>query len=398
MDDSMDFKPDPEDDVFRMAVRAFVTANLPADIAERMKRTGHPQREDVSRWMSILHENGWSAVGWPSAYSGVEWTGMRRMIFEEECLAAFAPPQHFGNIHNVGPVLYTFGADWQKSRFIEPLLKGDEIWCQGFSEPNAGSDLASLTTRAVKDGDSYVISGQKTWTSDAHEADWMFALVRTDASVRPQAGLSFILLDMKSPGITVHPIDLIDGSHVVSNVFFDEVRVPADNLVGAEGSGWDIAKFLLANERAFSAEVPATKRDLARLLGLALRSTASGERLWDDPNFRAKIVKLRVKLDALEYSMVRALTAADHEASPLASLLKIPGSELRQAVSELLVEAAGSAGLLQYPDPYVSMADLPGPPEAQGISEMFAYRRATTIYGGSNEIQRDIIAKTLLRL
>jgi acyl-CoA dehydrogenase len=302
-------------------------------------------------------------------------------------------------MHSVGPVIYSFGNDAQKRRYLEPLLSGHEIWCQGFSEPNAGSDLASLTTRAVRDGDDYVVNGQKLWTSDAHEADFMFALVRTNPDVAKQLGISFLLIDMQSRGVTVRPITLLDGSHAVSEVLLDTVRVPASNLVGEEGQGWTIAKFLLANERAFSAEVPYTKRDMKRLIALAKSQSCTGDMLWNDPLFRAKIVCLQADLDALEYTVLRAIVSGDHERSALASLVKIPGSEMRQRVSELMAEALSTYGVAQYPSVYAEgQGALPGPAEAQGVSETFAFRRATTIYGGANEVQRDIIAKANLRL
>jgi alkylation response protein AidB-like acyl-CoA dehydrogenase len=394
----MDFEPSPEDDAFIQEVRDFVAAALPADLAERVRRTAHPSRHDVTAWMGLVHAKGWSAVGWPAEYGGLGWSGMQRIIFEEECMNADAPPQHFANIHSVGPVIYTFGDDRQRARFLTPLLSGAEIWCQGFSEPNAGSDLTSLTTKAELDGDHYIVNGQKIWTSDAQEADWMFALVRTDSGAPAHKGLSFLLIDMSSPGLTVRPIRMIDGSVVVNEVFFDDVRVPAWQRVGDPGQGWPIARFLLSNERAFSAEVPLTKRDLRRILALAKSRRAGETTLWDDPLFRAKVVRFQADLEALEFLMLRALAEGGHSASSLSSLLKIPGSELRQRASELMVEAMSSYGVTFYPSVYASedAAALPGPIEGQGIPEMFAYRRATTIYGGSNEIQRNIIARMML--
>lgn len=396
----MNFEPDPGEAAFREEVRRFIAEHLPPEMADRVRRSGHPTREDVTAWMTILYRKGWAAVGWPVEYGGPEgWDAIRRIIFEEECLNADAPPQHFANIHSVGPVIYSFGSEAQKRRFLQPLLKGDEIWCQGFSEPNAGSDLAALSTRAVRDGDDYVVNGQKLWTSDAHDADYMFALVRTDPNVAKQKGISFLLIDMKSPGISVRPITLIDGSRAVSEVLFDNVRVPVANLVGNEGQGWTIAKFLLANERAFSAEVPCTKRDLKRLIAVAKSQPSGSAPLWEDPLFRAKVVSLQAELDALEYSVVRAILSGDHEGSELASLVKIPGSEMRQTVAELLAEALSTYGLAQYPVHAVAdAASLPGPVEAQGVSATYAYRRATTIYGGANEVQREIISKANLQL
>lgn len=394
----MDFLADPGEAAFRNEVRRFVAETLPKEIAARVRRTCHPARADVTAWMKLLHRKGWAAVGWPREYGGPGWSGMLRIIFEEECLLADAPPQHFANIHSVGPVIYTYGTDAQKQRYLEPLLEGHEIWCQGFSEPNAGSDLVSLTTKATRQGDEYRVAGQKLWTSDAHEADFMFALVKTDRDVAPQKGISFLLIDMKSSGITVRPITLIDGSHAVSEVMLDNVRVPASNLVGREGDGWSIAKFLLANERAFSAEVPSTKRDLKRLISLAKSEPRGGGVLWESPIFRAKVVSFQAELDALEYTVLRAILSGDHEGSEIASLVKIPGSEMRQRVSELTAEALSFYGMAEYP-PDGEAVQLPSDSvEAPGISATFAYRRATTIYGGANEIQREIIAKASLRL
>jgi alkylation response protein AidB-like acyl-CoA dehydrogenase len=392
------FALDADDELFRQEVRAFVAANLHPDLASRVRRTSHISRQDVSTWMGLLHRHGWSAVGWPVEHGGRGWSGLRRIIFEEECMAADAPPQHFANINSVGPIIYTFGTEAQKQRFLEPLLNGNEIWCQGFSEPNAGSDLSALKTSAVLEGDEYVVNGQKIWTSDAQHADWMFALIRTDSTVAAHKGISFLLIDMKTLGLTVRPIRLIDGSQVVNEVFFDSVRVPRSQLVGQPGDGWSFAKFLLANERSFSAEVPLTKRDFKRVMQLAM-STRSGQgRLWDDPLFRARVIRFQVDLEALEFLMLRALNEGTHHASDLASLLKIPGAELRQRASELLAEACFPHGLVRYPDVYTTASDarMPGPVEAQGVSEMFAYRRATTIYGGSSEIQRNIIARSML--
>jgi alkylation response protein AidB-like acyl-CoA dehydrogenase len=395
----MNFEADPDEAAFREEVRAFIAEHLPQDIAERVRRTAHPAREDVTAWMRILHRKGWSAVGWPEQYGGPGWGAMRRIIFEEECLYADAPPQHFANIHSVGPVIYTFGDDAQRKQHLEPLLSGDVIWSQGFSEPNAGSDLASLTTRATRQGDDFIVNGRKLWTSDAQDSDFMFTLVRTLADAPPHRGISFLLIDMKTPGIDVRPIKLLDGSYAVCEVFLDDVRVPAANLVGEEGQGWAIAKFLLANERAFSAEVPCTKRDMKRLIALAKTQRRGGGVLWDDPLFQAKVACLQADLDALEYTVLRAIMSGDHAASDLASLVKLPGSEMRQRVSELTAEAWSAYGLTQYPAAHgVAGAALPGPIGAQGAAETFAFRRATTVYGGASEVQRDIIAKTILRL
>ncbi len=398
----MEFKFDPADEAFRQEVRAFVEANLKPDIKARMERGFYPTRTEMAWWMGVLADKGWGAPNWPVEYGGSGWSPLRRMIFEEECVEADAPPRKMGNLVNIGPILYTYGSEEQKRLYLNRTLRGDIIWCQGFSEPNAGSDLASLRTRAVRDGDHYIVNGQKLWTSGAHESDMMYALVRTDNSVKAQLGITFLLLDMKTSGITVRPIIAINQSHMVNEVFFDNVRVPVENRVGEEGTGWTIAGSLLASERAFSAEIPHTAHDLKRLKRIATRELRRGKPLIDDPLFRAKIVRLEVSLRALEFSMMRVLSAGPAESQQaVASVLKMRGSDLRQRVAELMVEALGDYAMAYYPDPFMPPSDDPDPPgpdHASGIANAFLFRRAFTIVGGSNEVQRNIIAKSILKL
>lgn len=393
----MDFVLAAEDLAFRRDKRAWIRENLPADIAVRGKRGFHAPRPDVETWTRLLNTQGWAAPAWPKAHGGADWTPLQRYLFQLELRAAGAPVQDQSAMELVGPVLYTYGSETQKQEYLPRILNADTFWCQGFSEPNSGSDLASLRTRATLDGDEYIVSGQKTWTSDAQRADMMFALVRTDTEARPQAGISFLLIDMRSPGVRVRPIYSIDEGHSVNEVFLDEVRVPAQNIVGEPNKGWSYAKFLLTNERAMSAETAHTRADLMSLKRFA------GERL-SDPLFAAKLAKLEIDLMALEYAVLRVLHAAGGSQDAVASVLKLRGAELRQRVAELGVDALGVMGLAVNPDPTGHDAtDHPAPrppvPDyADGWLARAMFRRATTIYGGSNEIQRTIIAKAVLSL
>ncbi len=398
----MDFTLDPADQAFQEEVRAFIRANLPEDIARRGRQGYHPRRDDVQLWTRILNRKGWAAPAWPAEYGGTGWSPLRRYLFQVEFHAAGCPVLDQSAFELVGPVLYTFGSEAQKARYLPAIRNADEFWCQGFSEPNAGSDLASLKTRAVREGGFYVVNGQKTWTSEAHKADMMFALVRTNPDGRPQAGIAFLLIDMKSPGLTVRPIYTINEGHSVNEIFLDDVRVPAENLVGEENKGWSYAKFLLTNERAMSAETAHTRHDLELLKEIAGR----GMSLDQDPLFAAKMARFEIDLMALEYAVLRVLhmDPADPAMNAVASVLKIRGAELRQRVADLSVEALGNDGLAVYPDieGQDNMDRLapvpPAPGHAAGILSKAMFRRATTIYGGSNEIQRNIIAKSVLGL
>ncbi|AMK19861.1 MULTISPECIES: acyl-CoA dehydrogenase family protein [Sphingobium] len=393
-----------EEKAFRAEVRAFVETHLPPDLARQGLHDYHPRRQDQSRWVKILAEKGWSVPHWPAAYGGPGWTGVQRFIFEEEMRRAHAPTADRIGTELVAPVLYTFASEEQRQKYLPAIRKGDTFWAQGFSEPGSGSDLSSLRTRAVRDGDHYVVSGQKTWTTEGQHADMIFMLVRTNAEVKPQAGISALLIDLKSAGITRRPIWTIDEGLTVNEFFFDDVRVPAENLVGEEGAGWSYAKFLLNNERTNSAEVPHTKRDIAQLREIAKIELKNGRPLIEDANFRARLARIEIDTMALETAVLRALTAASHDGGSVASLVKVRGSELRQRVADLADEALGDRGLAicLNPEGEHRMFDdgltSPVADHGIGIAAKAMFRRATTIYGGANEIQRTLIAKTVLEL
>jgi alkylation response protein AidB-like acyl-CoA dehydrogenase len=396
----------PADAAFQAEMRALIADILPQDIARRGRQGFHATHDDIQRWMRILNERGLSAVHWPVQYGGADWTPMQRHLFQIELRAAGAPVPDQAALELVGPVLYTFGDDAQKARYLPAILNGDTAWCQGFSEPNSGSDLASLKTTAVREGDHYIVNGQKTWTSEAHKADMMFALVRTDSEARPQAGISFLLIDMRSPGVSVRPIYTINEGLSVNEVFLDNVRVPAENLVGEENKGWGYAKFLLTNERTMSAETPHTAADLAMVKAIAAVEQRGGRPLIEDPLFVARLARFEIDLMALEAAVMRVLhmEEGDPALNTTASVLKLRGSELRQRIADLAVEALGDQGLAVFPDVEGQdnmdvLAPVPPAPDyAAGWLSRAMFRRATTIYGGANEIQRTIIAKTVLGL
>lgn len=396
----MDLEFTPEERAFREEVRGFIRDNLPPALADKNRRNYHLAKEDYVAWHRILHKRGWGAPNWPKEYGGTGWSAVQRYIFDEECAAADAPPLVPFGIAMVGPVIYTFGNEAQKRHYLPRILSMEDWWCQGYSEPGSGSDLASLRTRAESDGDHYIVNGHKIWTTQAHFANMMFCLVRTDPAAKPQEGISFLLIDMTSPGITVRPIISIDEGHGVNEVFLDNVRVPKANLIGKEGKGWTYAKFLLGNERTGIAEVATSKQRLKRLKEIARAEQAFGAPLLEEPSFRDKVAAVEIELLALEYTNLRFL-AAENSGKPLGaevSMLKIRGSEIQQTFTELAVEALG-----YYAAPYEHRPDGSnqppvGPDYAEGRMESFLYNRATTIYGGSNEIQRNIIAKMVLGL
>lgn len=396
----MDLEFTPEERAFRDEVRAFIRDNLPPELAEKNRRNVHLEKDDIVTWHRILHKQGWGAPNWPKEYGGPGWSPVQRYIFDEETAAADAPGLAPFGIAMVGPVIYTFGTEEQKKRYLPRILSMEDWWCQGYSEPGAGSDLASLRTRADSDGDHYIVNGHKIWTTQAHFANMMFCLVRTDQNAKPQEGISFLLIDMNTPGITVRPIISIDEGHSVNEVFLDNVRVPKTNLIGKEGKGWTYAKFLLGNERTTIAEVARSKQRLRRLKEIARAEQAFGAPLLQDPAFRDKVAAVEIDLLALEYTNLRVLAAenAGKGVGPEVSMLKIRGSEIQQTITELACEALG-----YYAAPYERRPDGSnqppvGPDYAQGRMESFLYYRATTIYGGSNEIQRNIIAKMVLGL
>jgi acyl-CoA dehydrogenase len=396
----MDFDPDPGLEAFRLEVREFLTG-LPADLTGRPRST-RSTPADVKRWQKKLHARGWDAPYWPKAHGGTGWSLQQMLVFDEEC-AAVGTPSHDGFMHKLlGPVLNEFASPVQKAQHLPAALGGERLWCQGFSEPGSGSDLASLRTRAERDGDHYIVNGQKIWTSYAHESDWIFLLVRTDANVKKQAGISFLLVDMKTPGITVRRIRSIDDFHHLNETFFDNVRVPVGNRVGEEGQGWAITKFLLNNEHASTAELPALKRYLREIHRLADTQRMGGERLRERPEFALRLARLEAELLAVDM-MVQRVAALEMEHHPdalaLGSMLKIRATELQQKLTELHVEALGDYGAVAYPHPELDTeVHLPGQDVARGLANDMFFRRASTIYGGTSEVQRGIIAKLLFQL
>jgi len=397
----MDLAFTEEDRAFRDEVRAFFSEAVPADIREKMDRGLHLAKEDYVRWQKILYEQGWIAPHWPVEHGGCGWDPTKLTIFHTEMGLAGAPrPIPFG-LNMVGPVIYTFGSAEQKAQHLPAILKSDVWWAQGYSEASAGSDLASLKMSAVRDGDDYILNGAKLWTTLAHWADWIFVLARTAKTDKPQEGISFLLVDMRSPGISVEPVITIDGFHHVNQVTFQDVRVPVANRVGEENKGWTCAKFLLANEREAIADVGSKKRTLARIRQLAREVEAGGHPLIEDADFSSRLADLEIQVRGLEYTELRYLDARmrGEERGIEPSVLKVRGTELQQALSELAVEALGYYAL-PYPDGFADPGrNEPevGPEGAPGDVANFLYSRAATIYGGSNEIQRNIMAKLLLR-
>jgi len=400
----MDLNYSDEDLAFRDEVRAFLAANLPPDLQHKVRSHLRLSKDDSVRWHKILAAKGWVAPGWPVEFGGPGWTPTQRHIFEEECARAGTPQIMPFGVNMVAPVIMAFGSAEQKAYYLPRILSCEDWWCQGYSEPGAGSDLASLKTTAVRgldaDGDHYIVNGQKTWTTLAQHADMIFCLVRTDSGVRKQEGISFLLIDMHSPGITVRPIIMLDEDHEVNEVFFDNVRVPAANLVGQENRGWTYAKYLLGHERTGIAAVGRSKRELAFLKGLAARESKNGKPLIDDPLFAAKLAHLEIELMALEMTVLRVLAKADKAPGPEASVLKVRGTDIQQALTELMVEAVGPMALPfdpAYLDGEREHSIAEDDAAAPLASYYFNYRK-TSIYGGSNEIQRNIITQMILGL
>jgi alkylation response protein AidB-like acyl-CoA dehydrogenase len=392
----MDLNYSPEELAFRDEVRAWLQANLPDDLREQVTNYQELEKDEIMRWHKILAQKSWIAPEWPVEWGGQDWTVVQRHIFEEECGFAGCPPLMPFGLKMCAPVLFRFGSEAQKKRFLPRIYNGDDFWCQGYSEPGSGSDLASLKTSAIREGDYYIVNGQKIWTTMAQHADWIFCLVRTDLHTpKKQEGISFLLMDMKTPGITIRPLILMDGRHEVNEVFFDDVKVPAENLVHKEGDGWTVAKYLLGYERMGTGQVGASKRDLARLKTLAAQQLKNGQPPIDDPRFRDKLSRVEVELMALEITNLRFLDQLRSGRAPGAevSLLKIRGTEIQQTLTELMVEAVGP---LAQPFKPIEAADLDQFTAA--LLPRYCNYRKTTIYAGSNEIQRNIIAKMSLGL
>jgi alkylation response protein AidB-like acyl-CoA dehydrogenase len=398
----MDLSFTPKELEFRDEVRAFLASSLPGEIAQKVLSGQHTSRDDTVRWQKILHARGWGSPSWPVAFGGTGWDPVRQYIFEEEGCAAGAPRQLPFGLKMVGPVIMQFGNVAQQRRFLPRILSAEDWWCQGYSEPGSGSDLASLKTSAERKGDHYLVNGQKTWITLAQFADWIFCLVRTDRAAKPQAGISFLLIDMHSPGVTVRPIVMLDGGREVNEVWFEDVRVPVENLVGEENKGWTYAKFLLGHERTNIAGVGASKRELARLKQIAAKERKHGRPLLEDPYFAARVAQVEIDLMALEITNLRVISAeAERRApGPEASLLKIKGTEIQQALTELMMQAVGPYAL-----PYRREAMEPGfrgPPAGPGyaasLAATYLNMRKASIYGGSNEIQKNIITQMILGL
>jgi alkylation response protein AidB-like acyl-CoA dehydrogenase len=375
----MDLNYSPEEVAFRDEVRSWLGANLPAELRDKGASYAHLSRDDLLGWHRILAKKGWVAPAWPKEWGGTGWNVVQRYIFEEELGYCGSPPLIPFGLSMCAPVLLRFGTEEQKKRFLPRIYNGDDFWCQGYSEPGSGSDLASLKTKAVRDNDSYVVNGQKIWTTLAHYADWIFCLVRTDSNVeRRQEGISFLLMDMKTPGITVRPLMLMDGVHEVNEVFFDDVRVPVANRVHDEGKGWTVAKYLLGYERMNTGRIGASKRELTKLKEFS--------REVRDVRFRDRLTRLEIELMALEITNLRFLDRMRRTGQPPGadvSMLKIKGTEIQQGLTELMMQAL---------DP-VAQDDF-----AVAVRKRYLSMRKTTIYAGSNEIQRNIIAKMTLGL
>jgi alkylation response protein AidB-like acyl-CoA dehydrogenase len=394
----MELRYDPELETFRREVRAFIDEVLPADIKERQrtKVNNNATVEDQAEWMRILHRHGRSVPHWPVEYGGCGWTPQQLFVFNEELYAADAPEFDWGGTHMLGPVIYTFGSQALRDRFLSMIREGVTYWAQGFSEPGSGSDLASLRTSAELVGDIYVVNGQKIWTSGAAHADWGFFLVRTDKTVKPQRGISFLIIKMDSPGITVRQIPQINGDAHLCEVFLDNVEVPADQLVGEPGMGWTYAKFLLEHERTTSSFIYWSKRELDRAKEIARSESVGGRRICDDPAFRARFARIEADLIALEWS-VRRVLAHEENAFPeaaAASVLKIRGSELQQEITMLQVDVLGAKSLRYYPPS--STGSTPSeiwPDYVAGRTAIALISRAATIYGGTKQVQKNILAK-----
>ena len=391
----MDLAFTPEEQQFRAEIRAWVNDNLPREVAHKVHNALHLTREDMQGWARILGRKGWLGHAWPREFGGPGWNSVQRHLFEEECALAGAPRVvPFGPVM-VAPVIMAFGSAEQQNRFLPGIASGDVWWSQGYSEPGSGSDLASLKTRALRQGDRYIVNGQKTWTTLGQYGDWIFCLVRTSTEGKPQTGISFLLIDMRSQGVTVRPIVLLDGSVEVNEVFFDNVEVPAENLIGEENKGWTYAKHLLSHERTNIADVNRTKRELERL-----KRIARAEGVYDDTRFRDEVAKLEVDVIALEMLVLRVLAAetSGKQSLDIAGLLKIRGSEIQQRYSELMMLAAGPFAM-----PWIREAmeagwqgDAVGALHCAPLAATYLNMRKTTIYGGSNEVQRNIVSQVVL--
>ena len=396
----MDLNYSAADDAFRQEVRGWLEANLPKDIQDKVLNHRRLNRDDFVRWHKALAAKGWSVPHWPVEWGGTGWSPIQKHIWDEECAQVGAPGVLPFGVSMVAPVIMKYGNEAQKRYFLPRIVDCTDWWCQGYSEPGSGSDLASVKTRAVREGDHYIVNGQKTWTTLGQHADMIFCLVRTDPDAKKQEGISFLLIDMKTPGITVRPIIMLDEEHEVNEVFFDNVKVPVQNLIGDENRGWTYAKYLLGHERTGIARVGNSKRELAFLKRVALQHQKNGKPLLQDPVFGAKVASLEIELLALEITVLRVVSSenAGKGPGPEASLLKIKGTQIQQMLTELMVEAVGP-----YAQPFdpsylegETQQAITGDNDAAPLAPYYFNYRKTSIYGGSNEIQRNIISQMIL--
>jgi len=398
----MDLRFTPEEEAFRDEVRQFLSEKLPARLSDKVRRGLHLTKADMEEWHAVLHARGWLANHWPEQYGGPGWSVVQRAIFDDETARAHAPRIVPFGLSMLAPVLIKYGTEEQRRHYLPRILDGTDWWCQGYSEPGAGSDLASLKTSAVRDGDHYVVNGQKTWTTLGQYADWIFCLVRTDPTAKAQEGISFLLIDMKSPGVEVRPIVLLDGDAEVNEVFFTDVRVPVANLVGEENKGWTYAKYLLTYERTNIAGVGASAAAFDRLRATAATLTRGGRPLADDPLFAARLARIEIDLANMATTNLRVVAAAAHGGAPGAesSMLKIKGTEIRQAITALQRRSFGI-----YAQPFVPEAleegyngEPIGPEDANTAASTYFNMRKLSIFGGSNEVQKNIISKMIVGL
>lgn len=398
----MNLEYTPEEEAFREEVRTFLKEKLPARLSGKVREGKNLTKADMEEWHAILNDKGWLAPHWPEKYGGTGWSVMQKFIFETETAMAHAPRIVPFGLSMLAPVLIKYGTEEQCRHYLPRILDGTDWWCQGYSEPGAGSDLASLKTSAVREGDHYIVNGQKTWTTLGQHADWIFCLVRTDSSGKKQEGISFLLIDMKSPGIEVRPIKLLDGDAEVNEVFFTDVKVPASNLVGEENKGWTYAKYLLTYERTNIAGIGASMAALEQLKHVARTTKKNGTLLIDDPLFAQRLARLEIDLENMKTTNLRVLDAAGKGGAPVAesSMLKIRGTEIRQEIGALMRRAAG-----RYAQPFVAESleegynGAPIGPEWTGpVSSQYFNNRKLSIFGGSNEVQREIITKAILEL
>jgi len=391
----MDLNYSPDEIAFRDEVRGWLADNVPADLRQKVLDYEELSKEDLVRWHKILAKKGWVAPTWPKEWGGTDWDATRRYIFEEEYALAGAPPIAPFGPTMVASVLLHFGTPEQKQRYLPDIYNGNVFWCQGYSEPGSGSDLASLKTRAERQGDHYIVNGQKIWTTLGHYGDWIFCLVRTDASGKRQEGISFLLIDMKTPGITVRPLLLLDEAHEVNEVFFDNVKVPVENLVYEENKGWTVAKYLLGHERLNTGRIGGSKRELAKLKAMAGKTLVGGKPLLEDPRFQDRLARVEIELMALEITNMRFLDEMRRtgDIGPEVSMLKIKGTEIQQALTELSMQVMGPMAQAFRPLAYDDFDGF----GASMAARYFNFRK-TSIYAGSNEIQRNIFSKMALGL